>query len=159
MQQKIQSACRCPQPGKTIDVGEFPNVKAGTLPVSHIADTAPPDDGIRPDENDCGTCRNTEIASSPYKRGNSIAVCGAVVLIRFYQKAVSPYLAAHCRFHPSCSNYAVEAFSKRGFWMGGILTLWRLLRCQPFARCGYDPVPEKGFRNQPTSNKRKNNEI
>ena len=151
MQQKIQSACRCPQPCKTIDVGELPDVETGTLPVSHIADTPPPDEKLRPDEDNCGACRNIANAASACNGKTSIAVWAAVMLIRIYQKAISPYLPNSCRFYPSCSHYAVEAFRKRGFWMGGILTLWRLLRCQPFARCGYDPVPEHGFRNQPIS--------
>ena len=153
MQQKIQSACCCTQPGKTIDVGEFPDVETGTLPVSHFADTAPPDDGIRPDEDDCGTCGDTEKPSGSEGGSDSFAIRTAILLIRFYQKAISPLLPAQCRYYPSCSNYAVEAFRKRGFWMGGLLTFLRLLRCQPFAGCGYDPVPERGFRNQSNSKK------
>jgi putative membrane protein insertion efficiency factor len=151
MQQEIQSAGRSPQPGETAYVGEFPDVETGSLPVSHIADTPPPDEKLRPDEDNCGACRNIANAASACNGKTSIAVWTAVMLIRIYQKAISPYLPNSCRFYPSCSHYAVEAFRKRGFWMGGILTLWRLLRCQPFARCGYDPVPEHGFRNQPIS--------
>ena len=47
-----------------------------------------------------------------------------------------------CRFTPSCSAYAIEAFQKRGFFVGFGLTVWRILRCNPFSRGGYDPVPE-----------------
>ena len=50
-----------------------------------------------------------------------------------------------CRFTPSCSAYALEAFQKRGFFVGFALTVWRILRCNPFCMSGYDPVPEKGF--------------
>ena len=46
---------------------------------------------------------------------------------------------------PTCSAYAIEAFQKRGFFVGLILTVWRILRCNPFCAGGYDPVPEKGF--------------
>ncbi len=63
-------------------------------------------------------------------------------LIRFYQRAVSPYRAACCRFTPTCSNYALQAVEKYGVWKGGRLALWRLLRCNPFNRGDpYDPVP------------------
>ena len=68
-------------------------------------------------------------------------------LVRLYQKYISPLKPPCCRFTPSCSNYAIEAFRKRGFFVGTILTVWRILRCNPFCRGGYDPVPERGFRN------------
>lgn len=65
-------------------------------------------------------------------------------LIRFYQKVLSPLKRnPTCRFTPSCSAYAVEAFQKRGFFVGFGLTVWRILRCNPFVPGGYDPVPEK----------------
>ena len=67
--------------------------------------------------------------------------------IKFYRKFISPLKKPCCRFTPSCSAYALEAFSKRGFFVGFILTVWRILRCNPFCKGGYDPVPEKGFRN------------
>lgn len=67
-------------------------------------------------------------------------------LIRLYKKYISPLKPACCRFTPSCSTYAIEAFEKRGFFAGFILTVWRILRCNPFCRGGYDPVPEHGFR-------------
>lgn len=67
-------------------------------------------------------------------------------MIRFYKKFLSP-LKRHpvCRFYPTCSSYAIEAFEKRGFFAGMILTVYRILRCNPFCRGGYDPVPDKGF--------------
>ena len=68
-------------------------------------------------------------------------------LIRLYQKFISPIKPPCCRFTPTCSSYAIEAFMKRGFFVGFILTVWRILRCNPFCKGGYDPVPEKGFRN------------
>ena len=68
-------------------------------------------------------------------------------LIRFYRKYLSRLKSAPCcRFVPSCSAYAVEAFQKRGFFVGMILTVWRILRCNPWNPGGYDPVPETGFR-------------
>ena len=67
-------------------------------------------------------------------------------LIKLYQKIISPIKPPCCRFTPTCSAYALEAFKKRGFFVGLILTVWRLLRCNPFCKGGYDPVPERGFR-------------
>jgi len=67
-------------------------------------------------------------------------------LIRLYQKFISPIKPPCCRFTPTCSAYALEAFTKRGFFVGFALTVWRILRCNPFSKGGYDPVPERGFR-------------
>ena len=61
--------------------------------------------------------------------------------IRFYQKYISNKKPYHCPYTPSCSNYALEAIQKHGAFKGGRLTLWRLLRCNPFTKGGYDPVP------------------
>jgi len=62
-------------------------------------------------------------------------------LIRLYRRTLSPVLSPRCRFEPSCSAYAEEAIQVHGAARGGLLALWRLLRCQPFARGGIDPVP------------------
>ena len=62
-------------------------------------------------------------------------------LIRLYQKFISPIKPSCCRFTPTCSAYALEAFRKRGFFVGLALTVWRILRCNPFSKGGYDPVP------------------
>ena len=65
-----------------------------------------------------------------------------LALIRFYQKAISPYTPACCRFTPTCSAYAVEAIQKYGALKGGYLALRRLLRCNPFYKGDFfDPVP------------------
>ncbi len=64
-----------------------------------------------------------------------------VWLIRAYQLLISPLLGARCRFHPSCSQYALEAVSEHGSLRGGALALRRLARCHPFHPGGYDPVP------------------
>ena len=62
-------------------------------------------------------------------------------LIRFYQKAISPMRPPCCRFIPTCSAYAVEAVEKYGALKGGWLAFRRILRCNPFHKGGYDPVP------------------
>ena len=66
-----------------------------------------------------------------------------IVFIKFYRHAISPWLPGACRFSPSCSVYAIEAISKFGAIRGSLLSIYRILRCNPFCRGGYDPVPEK----------------
>ena len=62
--------------------------------------------------------------------------------IRFYQIFLSPLKwRCHCGFIPTCSEYAIQAIEKYGPWKGGLLALWRILRCNPFSKGGYDPVP------------------
>jgi len=64
-----------------------------------------------------------------------------VATIRFYQRWISPVLPPMCRFYPTCSNYALEALHSRRLAPALILIAWRLARCQPLCRGGYDPVP------------------
>ena len=64
--------------------------------------------------------------------------------VRFYRRFFSPLLPAACRFEPTCSQYALDAIEMHGAFKGGWLTLRRLLRCQPFSRGGFDPVPVPG---------------
>ncbi|TNE89270.1 MAG: membrane protein insertion efficiency factor YidD [Gammaproteobacteria bacterium] len=65
-----------------------------------------------------------------------------IALIRAYQYLLSPLLGQRCRFHPSCSCYAMEAVERHGLLKGGYLTGRRLIKCHPFHPGGYDPVPE-----------------
>ena len=62
-------------------------------------------------------------------------------LIRFYQRSISPRHPACCRFIPTCSQYALAAIQRYGALKGGYLALRRILRCNPFCKGGYDPVP------------------
>lgn len=64
----------------------------------------------------------------------------ALIVIRGYQRFISPMLPASCRFYPTCSQYAYEAIAKYGIIKGGRLAIWRILRCNPFCRGGFDPV-------------------
>jgi putative membrane protein insertion efficiency factor len=64
-----------------------------------------------------------------------------IILIRFYQWAISPYFAPSCRYTPTCSEYGIEALKKHGPFKGGWLTLKRFLSCNPWGGSGYDPVP------------------
>lgn len=64
-----------------------------------------------------------------------------IILIRFYQYVVSPWLGPKCRFTPSCSQYGLEAFKKYGAFKGFWLTIKRIARCHPWGGHGFDPVP------------------
>ena len=64
-------------------------------------------------------------------------------LIRLYQRAISAKTPPSCRFTPTCSAYAIEAIQRFGVIRGTGLAVWRILRCNPWGRHGYDPVPEK----------------
>lgn len=66
-----------------------------------------------------------------------------ILLVKFYQLVISPYLGSNCRHTPTCSNYMIEAIQRwgavKGFWLG----FKRLLKCHPWGTSGFDPVPEK----------------
>jgi putative membrane protein insertion efficiency factor len=62
--------------------------------------------------------------------------------IHLYRWFLSPFLGRQCRFHPTCSAYALEAIDTHGVWRGGALALKRRGRCQPWGGAGHDPVPE-----------------
>ena len=64
-----------------------------------------------------------------------------IYMIKFYRKYISPMKSTKCPYIPTCSSYGLEAVEKYGALKGGLLTLWRILRCNPFSKGGYDPVP------------------
>lgn len=66
-----------------------------------------------------------------------------IVTIKAYQFTLAPFVGGQCRFHPTCSWYALEAYRTHGPLRGSVLTIRRLLKCHPFHRGGYDPVPER----------------
>ncbi len=63
-----------------------------------------------------------------------------IYLIKFYQKFISPIFPPSCRFYPTCSQYSLEAFQKYGVFKGFYKSAWRILRCNPFNKGGYDPL-------------------
>jgi len=66
-----------------------------------------------------------------------------ILLVRFYQTAISPFTTSTCRYSPTCSHYTIEALQKQGLFAGGWLALKRIFSCHPWGGSGYDPVPEK----------------
>jgi conserved hypothetical protein YidD len=65
-----------------------------------------------------------------------------IAMLRFYKRYISPLLPNACIYTPTCSEYAMEAIEVHGALKGSLLAAWRLLRCNPFSRGGYDPVPK-----------------
>lgn len=65
-----------------------------------------------------------------------------IAVIKFYQRYLSPMKSTKCPYIPTCSQYGLEAVEKYGAVKGGIMASWRILRCNPFSRGGYDPVPD-----------------
>ncbi len=70
----------------------------------------------------------------------SVATRIVLLPIRLYQRVISPALPRRCKYHPTCSDYAVQSIRRYGILRGGVLAGWRLLRCNPFSHGGYDPV-------------------
>jgi len=73
----------------------------------------------------------------------SLARALAVAPVRFYQRAISPALPRRCRYHPSCSSYAIAAIRRYGILKGLVLAAWRLLRCNPWNHGGVDFVEDQ----------------
>ena len=71
-----------------------------------------------------------------------------IFLIKQYQRYLSPLKRTKCPYYPTCSNYACEAIEKHGALMGTALAAWRLVRCNPFSKGGYDPVPDVLFKKE-----------
>jgi putative membrane protein insertion efficiency factor len=69
---------------------------------------------------------------------------GLILPIRGYQKFVSPMTPPSCRYHPTCSSYAVTAIKRHGPFKGFALGFWRVVRCNPWSKGGVDPVPDRG---------------
>lgn len=84
-----------------------------------------------------GTSRAAQKGHSGFERTISRII---IFTIKLYQRVISPLLPRTCRFYPTCSNYAIEALIKKGLVKGVMLSLWRILRCNPFSKGGYDPV-------------------
>lgn len=67
----------------------------------------------------------------------------AILVMKVYRRLISPLYGDVCRYYPSCSRYSMEAYQQRGLLLGIVLTVWRLLRCNPFSGGGIDDVPQR----------------
>lgn len=63
--------------------------------------------------------------------------------VKFYRKCISPHTRPSCKYYPTCSTYCMQAVREWGIFCGFFLTVWRILRCNPFSKGGYDPVPKR----------------
>ncbi len=108
---------------------QIPSASVGFF---YIHGTAPGTDG--------GFSDTSKNLSTPLQKINQILSKLAILAIKFYQKFISPGIPHTCRFYPTCSEYSIQAISKYGILKGGILSIWRIIRCNPFNPGGYDPV-------------------
>ena len=143
MREKVQSSFSGSESGKASSVGKFPLVEAGDPDVPIGIDPAAEHDEVEAPPGDPGACRCAVSGGDDPAGSCGFAARMLIRLIRIYQAVVSPYLPDCCRFTPSCSHYGAEALRVHGAVKGSLLTVWRLMRCQPFCRGGYDPVPCK----------------
>lgn len=91
-------------------------------------------------ESQTPTCREGTPGS---RRRRSLPVSCCIAVVRVYQGTLAHWLGGHCRYWPTCSHYAVEAYETHGVLRGTYLAVRRLLRCHPLGGSGYDPVPPK----------------
>ena len=143
MRKEVLSESHSPQSGKTAGLGEFPTAQTNdqTLPSGfHTPSTHQTGKVCRCHPGDGEAAEETGSAPE-LGRLSKAAIALPLLLIRVYQLTLSPFIGQCCRFTPSCSRYAAEALKTHGFWYGSMLTIYRLLRCQPWCKGGYDPVP------------------
>ena len=88
-----------------------------------------------------------------------LAKSGIIRMIKGYQYFLSPFFGQHCRFHPTCSNYAIGAIESHGLLRGGTLALRRLGRCHPLSAGGLDPVPVVSEKNCAPTNEHREKEF
>lgn len=152
MRRHLQPAVR--PPGGETESRE--TAALGVVPPVEAEDYAMPDD-FHPETGNtqcpdagCGRADGTDVRTGGDPEAFpeikfSFSLSGLLLLLIWcYKKAISPMLPRCCRFTPTCSAYAAEAIMTHGVLKGLCLAAWRLLRCQPFCRGGYDPVPPRG---------------
>lgn len=87
---------------------------------------------------------STRSANHAEKVGDDFAKSAAIFAIKSYQVTLGPFLGGNCRYFPSCSHYAADAYMNHSFIDATKFVVKRVSRCHPFGGSGYDPVPEKG---------------
>ena len=150
MFKEIQSVVSGEKPGTEVAVGKLQDTETAPAGVQNGVDPETETEKLQTAAGDCGTCTTACQAGCDFQGKCGFFAGAVILLIRVYQKLVAPLLPECCRFEPTCSHYAVQALQIHGLWKGTLLTIWRLMRCQPFCKGGYDPVPEKGLSNPKT---------
>ena len=84
--------------------------------------------------------------NAPHRWLRRLTIAPLLLVLTLYRRLLSPLLPPRCRYHPTCSTYAVEALQTRGLLAGTWLAAWRVVRCNPWSHGGVDPVPARGLR-------------
>jgi putative membrane protein insertion efficiency factor len=128
-------------------LGIVPHVETPDESYSHGTYSAADDDVRETAGNSTGNGKTLTQSGNVDRLTKLLSLSGLMIfVIGLYRKIVSPWLPPCCRFSPTCSQYAIEALRVHGFLKGMMLATWRILRCQPFCKGGYDPVPAKKYR-------------
>lgn len=144
MREKIQQISREEESSKKASLGVVSLVKGRDFTRTPVDDTST--------ENCCSQAtRSRETTEKITDKGSFVQrilsflspKAVLILTVKLYQACVSPWFPPCCRFHPTCSSYAREALEVHGFFKGLLLSIWRVLRCHPFCKGGYDPVPSK----------------
>lgn len=145
MQQKVRCKSGKKKPGTKVGQGSFKIDRSRHG--SAVQSCCHSEKGHSESENaHCQECFGTclEKSRAPLEPKAGCLALPAVLIIKFYQNAISPLFPPCCRFTPTCSSYGISALRIHGFFKGSLLIAWRILRCNPFSKGGYDPVPPKG---------------
>lgn len=144
MRQKIQPFSSQTQPGPKVVFRVLPLAQTAFCAKDPYDTDSPPSAGaLQAPGCNAGVGEVVGKRKSVVSRSGGVAAGVLIGLIKLYQYLISPWLPMCCRFEPTCSVYAIEALRVHGCLRGTSLTVWRVLRCQPFCRGGYDPVPPK----------------
>lgn len=145
MQQKVRQTGGEAKPGEASSVGGLPvdrrrNFSMRNHPDSTARNTQGENAGCQ--RRVCEYLEKSGYVGEELNRISPAAKC-LMFLIRIYRTCLSPLIPPCCRFIPTCSEYGLEALRVHGAVKGSLLTIWRVLRCNPFCRSGYDPVPPR----------------
>jgi putative membrane protein insertion efficiency factor len=140
MRKKIQSAGSQTEPGKKIALGKLQNAQTTPRSLQDRSDPQTENSGLLRSPDNAGTCRIVRTARCLARKCGVFSAEILIFFIGIYRKAVSPLFPACCRFQPTCSQYMIDAVTKYGAIKGGLMGIWRILRCNPFSKGGYDPV-------------------
>lgn len=147
MREKISQTCGPTQSGTPADMGIGPADQTANLQhrESLIIYTASGNSKMQTGGCSSGACQ-TAFPKQTVRRNAKFRFTPSGMLmfsIHLYRNFISPLFPPCCRFTPTCSAYALEAVENHGFFRGCGLIIWRIMRCQPFCKGGYDPVPQK----------------